>query len=232
MQVAVRKETGPLPVDFRQHGGTMNRILNYSIAGLFFAGMAIGASAQSASDQNVSLGSFARAERVDKKPDTSKHFDNDNMPRTDKLSVVGDANPQQAEDAAAPAPAQPSAQAANQASADEIKKEVTEQQSKVELLSRELTVAQKESQLHTSDMYGDAGNRLRNSASWDKNQTSNQSDIAQKQKDLDEAKEKLTDLQEQARKAGVTENDSKEQSRSDSSETKTADSGDSSDSAK
>lgn len=212
----------------------MNRILSFSIAGLFFAGMAIGASAQSATDQNVSLGTYARTQRAEKQADTSKHFDNDTIPKSDKLSVVGNPSSQDAADSAAPAPAPDAAAQNNQTSADDLKRQIADQQSKVDLLSRELTVAQKESQLHTADMYGDAGNRLRNSASWDKQQSSTQTDIAQKQKDLDEAKQQLSDLQEQARKAGVKESDatSTSNSSSDSSQAKADDSSDSKDSAK
>jgi hypothetical protein len=52
-------------------------------------------------------------------------------------------------------------------------------------------------------MYGDVGSRLRNSAEWDKQDAQYKQQIADKQKALDEAKQKLEDLQEQARKAGA-----------------------------
>jgi len=52
-------------------------------------------------------------------------------------------------------------------------------------------------------MYGDVGNRLRNSADWDKQDAQYKQQIGDKQKALDDAKQKLEDLREEARKAGV-----------------------------
>ena len=52
-------------------------------------------------------------------------------------------------------------------------------------------------------MYADVGNRLRNSAEWDKQDAQYKQQIADKQKALDDAKQKLEDLREAARKAGV-----------------------------
>jgi hypothetical protein len=52
-------------------------------------------------------------------------------------------------------------------------------------------------------MYGDAGNRLRNSADWDKQDAQYKQQIADKQKALDDAKQKQDEMQEDARKAGV-----------------------------
>ena len=52
-------------------------------------------------------------------------------------------------------------------------------------------------------MYADAGNRLRNSAEWDKQDAQYKQQIADKQKALEDAKQKLEDMQEDARKAGV-----------------------------
>jgi hypothetical protein len=52
-------------------------------------------------------------------------------------------------------------------------------------------------------MYADAGNRMRNSAEWDKEDTQYKQQIADKQKALDDAKTKLDDIEESARKAGA-----------------------------
>jgi hypothetical protein len=52
-------------------------------------------------------------------------------------------------------------------------------------------------------MYGDVGNRLRNETNWDKQDAQYKQQIADKQKALDDAKQKLEDMQEEARKAGV-----------------------------
>jgi len=47
-------------------------------------------------------------------------------------------------------------------------------------------------------MYADAGNRLRNAGAWDKEDAQFKQQIADKQKALDQAKQTLDDLQEQA----------------------------------
>lgn len=189
-----------------------------------------GSSGQSSSGQSSSgqsLGDYAR--QVRKEPGTTtkaKVFDNDNLPRQDKLSVVGKvseeapAEPQQ-EEAASPAsgteakPAAgdqsagasggntPSDEAGKQAAWKQWADKLAAQQSQIDLLQRELDVAQKEYQLRAAAMYADAGNRLRNSGDWDKQDAQFKQQIADKQKALDYAKQKLDDLQEEARKAGV-----------------------------
>ena len=72
------------------------------------------------------------------------------------------------------------------------------------MLGRELDVLQREYQIRAAAMYADAGNRMRNSADWDKQDTQYKQQIADKQKALDDAKQKLEDLQEEARKAGAS----------------------------
>jgi multidrug resistance efflux pump len=71
------------------------------------------------------------------------------------------------------------------------------------MLSRELDVLQREYRLRAAAFYADAGNRLRNSGSWDKEDAQYKQQIDQKQKALDNAKQELDDMQEQARKSGV-----------------------------
>jgi len=168
-----------------------------------------------------SLGDYAR--QVRKEPSAmskAKVFDNDNLPREDKLSVVG--KPAEQTEATAPdqaassntagAPATSADGNAAKAAGDQSNKDaankqwtdkIAAQQSAIDLLTRELDVANKEYQLKAAAMYADAGNRLRNSADWDKQDAQYKQTIADKQKALDDAKQKLDDLQEEARKAGV-----------------------------
>jgi predicted nucleic acid-binding Zn-ribbon protein len=47
------------------------------------------------------------------------------------------------------------------------------------------------------------GNRLRNAAQWDKEESSYKQQIADKQKALDDAKQKLEEMKDEATKAGV-----------------------------
>jgi hypothetical protein len=176
------------------------------------------------------LGTYAR--QVRKTPETGnkpKVFDNDNLPKSDHLSIVGKP--------LAPASEQPQTEAktenapattgeasneaktastektpASKAPEDEASKQtawkqwgdkIRSQQQQIDLLSRELDVLQREYQIRAAAMYADAGNRLRNQADWDKQDTQYKQQIADKQKAVDEAKQKLEELQENARKAGA-----------------------------
>ena len=52
-------------------------------------------------------------------------------------------------------------------------------------------------------MYADAGNRLRNAGSWDKEDREYKAQISQKEKAVEEAKSKLESMKEDARRDGV-----------------------------
>ena len=194
----------------------MKRKSNAVVALLLFGliGLAVnGAAAQS-------LGDYARAVRKNK-PDTnstSRHYDNDNLPTNENLSVVGppptgDAKAGQGTAAANSAqPAKPAvdpaaAAAEKQKVADEWKSKLDEQKKKIDSLNHELDLEQREYRLRAVSMYGDAGNRLRNAAQWDKDDAQYKSDVEGKQKALDAARQELDELQEKASKAGVKEQD-------------------------
>jgi hypothetical protein len=220
----------------------MNRIANCGIGlALFLAVAGVPAMGQNqtpsnsqSSSNDSSLGNYARQIRKDPgaaaKP---KVFDNDNLPKDDKLSIVGTARPAgevpseaKPEDAAAPAaktgeaksdskPASDEKGAANATpnpGADQAAKEaawkqwgvkLASQQDQIDLLSRELEVLQREYQIRAAAMYADVGNRLRNSTDWDKQDAQYKQQIADKQKAVEDAKQRLDDMQEEARKAGV-----------------------------
>ena len=178
-----------------------------------------------AGGQTESLGDYARSVRKDEKPASAKKYDNDNLPKSDKISVVGNATESSPEDAnAASTPGNSSAQAkdgttpstpaaqdagkpaegsdAHKAN-DEWKQKISEQQAKVDMLTREVDVTQREYRLRAAAFYADAGNRLRNQGAWDKEDAQYKQDLAKKQKALDDAKKAVDDLKEKARKAGV-----------------------------
>jgi hypothetical protein len=192
-------------------------------------GLATRMQAQSGSNPQASgqsLGDYAR--QVRKEPDGKpkpKVFDNDNLPKQDKLSVVGkpaqlppEAASEEKPSENANAAAQPGNESATQSATpsasntDQAAKEaawkqwgdkIAEQQKQIDLLQRELDVLQREYQVRAAAMYADVGNRLRNSAEWDKQDAQYKQQIADKQKALDDAKQKLDDMREEARKAGV-----------------------------
>jgi hypothetical protein len=222
-------------------------VLSMGLAGLQAAAQDQ-APSNAASGPTDSLGAYARQVKKDGTPKAkAKVFDNDNLPREDKLSIVGPA-PAIAADSAAPdaktsdttasaAPAAIEEKGAASASATaateskaaaEVKvpgsapaktaedeaaekqaawkqwgEKISAQKEQIDLLTRELDVLQREYQIRAAAMYADAGNRMRNSTDWDKQDTQYKQQIADKQKALDDAKQKLDDLQEDARKAGT-----------------------------
>jgi len=194
---------------------------NVRIAAVILAGMmASFASAQSA-PQEQPLGDYARAVRKDKKPATAKQFDNDNLPANEKLSVVGNAGTAGADTSQTPAGGVADTDQSNkgadkpptvqpgespedrQKTYAQWKDKLEAEKSKVDLLARELDVEQREYQLRAAAMYADAGNRMRNSGAWDKEDADYKQKIEQKKKAVDDAKKEMDDMQEDARKAGV-----------------------------
>jgi len=158
-----------------------------------------------------SLGDYARKARKNKAEPTttSRYFDNDNLPTNETLSVVGpqpdSANTGSAQ-GARPAAGNPAAAAAErQKTADEWKQKMDSQKEKINGLSRELDLEQREYRLRAAAMYGDAGSRLRNAAQWDKEDAQYKSDVEGKQKAIEAARQELDEMQEQARKAGIVQ---------------------------
>ena len=174
-----------------------------------------GAQSTSSTPDQSSLGDYAR--KVRKDPATKakpKVFDNDNLPTDDKLSVVGpapttataDASDKSADskDAAAkPAASADDEQAKKRAAWKAWHDKMTAQKDSIDLASRELDVLTREYQLRAAAMYADVGNRLRNATQWDKEEAEYKQKIADKAKAVEEAKQKLEDMKEEARKAGV-----------------------------
>ena len=208
--------------------------MHFSVMAAILAMMSVTAWAQTAAQPSGSLGDYARSVRKQnpgQKAADVKHFDNDNLPQNEKISVVGQSPAVQtadnvngdapkADDAAkSDAAASPAGDAGKSADGDKKDAEaspdskqteyadwqgkIADQKKQIDLASRELDVLQREYQLRAAAMYADAGNRLRNAGAWDKEDTDYKQKIADKQKAVDAAKQKLDDMQEQARKAGV-----------------------------
>jgi hypothetical protein len=168
-----------------------------------------------------SLGDYARAARKKKvePTTTTRHFDNDNLPTNETLSVVGPpppANANAGQGIGSPSSTQatkanavdPAATAAERKqAADEWTKKLDQQKQKIDSLNHELDLEQREFRLRAAAYYGDAGTRLRNSAQFDKDDAQYKSDVDGKQKALDAARQELDEMQEQARKAGIVQKD-------------------------
>lgn len=172
------------------------------------------------------IADVARASRKSKTQQgaTTKYFDNDNLPRDQKLSVVG---PQPSTDATSSASsasaepnkeAQPAKEAANAGAAeskapaaaakspadekpagDAMKTKIEALKQKIDTIGKELDLTEREYRLRAVQMYSDAGNRLRNAEQWDKDDAQYKKEIADKQAALDAAKQELGQMEEQER---------------------------------
>src|ERR1039458_5779021 len=98
-----------------------------------------------------SLGDYARAARKNKPEPTaaSRHYDNDNLPTGEDLSVVGpppssDANAGNANSTQATKAAAARGAAERQQAADEWRKKLDQQQQKIDSLNHELDLDQRE----------------------------------------------------------------------------------------
>lgn len=161
-----------------------------------------GAPAQSVAD----AAKAARKNKTETAP-ASRHFDNDNLPTTDGLSVVG---PAPAADAKATNDVKDSsdssATADKQKAADQLQEKLAKQKAKVDGLNHDVDLDQRELRLRAAAMYADPTIRTRN-LNWDKEDAQYRSDLEAKQKALDDARQQLDEMQDQAHKAGVTPRD-------------------------
>jgi hypothetical protein len=209
----------------------MEHVMKRLLFFVMLMGIAIAAVDAVAQTQSPSLGDYARAVKKTK-PESrkaSKTYDNDNLPNNSKLSVVGAApteaaadkdNKGQDQDSTATKDADHKDDASKtaenssevkpgQSSEDrkkavaDWKQKIDDQKGKVDLLSRELDVLQRERQIKQADFYSSTARAVQNSRGFDEEDAKYKQQIADKQKTLDDAKGKLSELQEQARKEGV-----------------------------
>jgi hypothetical protein len=186
-----------------------------ALSTLLLSSLAAAQSTSSTPEQS-SLGDYARKVRKDPGAPKAKPkvFDNDNLPTDDKISVVGQpVTTASATPAASDKPADSKDAAAKPSADDEKAKKqaawkvwqdkMTAQKDSIDLAGRELDVLTREYQLRAAAMYADVGNRMRNATQWDKEEAEYKQKIADKAKAVEEAKQKLDDMKEQARKAGV-----------------------------
>lgn len=175
----------------------MKRIL-YVMAGLVLVCGTI-ASAQS-------LGDVARQQRQEKRPSSKKVVTNDEIPMVETPAATpaaADAEKTAKGEHADKAEAGAAKPEDKVKQADALKAKAEEQKKNIAQLERELDVAQREYRLKVAVYYADVGNNLRDSKKWAEEDRKQREEIENKQKSLNDAKQKLSDLQEQARKAGV-----------------------------
>ncbi len=207
----------------------MNRVFRFSLTAFLFVSVAAGVALAQTSQE--SLGDYARAIKKSKgsptTPDQKKMYDNDNLPTTSSISVVGSTPAAPASDAAAseqPKDADAPAKASGDSKKDEKKdpeikagqsaterKEALDswkqrldaQSGKVNGLSHELELLQREYRVKSSEFYANTAYRAQNPTGFAKDDADYKQKIADKQKELDDAKAKLSEMQDDARKDGA-----------------------------
>jgi hypothetical protein len=102
-------------------------------------------------------------------------------------------------EAQAPASEAKAPAAENKAGKVDWNKKIQEQKAKIDTLTKDLDLTEREYRLRAVAMYSDAGNRLRNATQWDKEDAQYKKEIADKQQALDGAKQDLNNMEEQAR---------------------------------
>ena len=163
--------------------------------------------------QQPPVADMARASRSHH-PKPAKVYDNDNLPTTAPITVLGEvrepeaAAPAKPEDAANPAAPKGAAPKADEAEAakrlqEQWHSKLADQKKEIGTLQRELDILQREYRLRVAAVYSDAGNSLRDSKKWAEDDRQYHQQIDDKAKQYDVAKQKLDDLREQARKAGM-----------------------------
>ncbi|HET6934835.1 MAG TPA: hypothetical protein VFI72_08350 [Candidatus Angelobacter sp.] len=154
-----------------------------------------------------SLGEIARKNRSQKKATSTVKLDDDNMPR----KAVPDQSPETPKDTAATPEDKDKAKkeaAESKQQNDQLQQKLKDQKAEISRLQRELDIAQREQRLRAAAFYADAGTQLRDQTKFAEDSRKQQEEIDTKKKALDEAQQKLTDMQEQARKSGVKTPDS------------------------
>jgi hypothetical protein len=136
----------------------------------------------------------------------SKAADQDAKPDPDKPKNPDDAAKQEAPAAEKKPEAKlkPGQSAEDRQKAlDAVKEKLAGQKDKISLLSRELDVLQREHQLKAAEFYANTARRTQNPNGFQDEDAKYKQQIADKQKQLDEAKGKLSGMEDEAHKAGA-----------------------------
>lgn len=184
----------------------MNRVVAWIAVALLMGSVAY----------SQSLGDVARQNRQAKQTSTKKAahvYTNDEIPsvpvirEAPKSATAADGAPANQKPADAQSPASENkGEAAKAAPAPDAKDlsalraQVQEQRKAVELLERELNVAQREHQIQTAVFYTDAGSRLRDPKDWAEKQKKFEEEMTAKSKALEDAKQKLQNMEDEARR--------------------------------
>lgn len=158
-----------------------------------------------------SLGDYARQQRAKKPPTTEgvKEYTNDNLPTSGgALSTVG-ASATPASDSASTSASAAKSKADTASQKDmgkletEWKAKFAKQKGEIATLQREMDVSTRENKLRASAHYGNAAERLQHSKQFAEDDLKYQAELKEKQQALADAQQKLEDMKEELRKAGL-----------------------------
>jgi hypothetical protein len=177
---------------------------------LFLALMSMFAAAAVAQQ---SLGDVARTNRAKKHAAANTNLDDDNFARSTAPATEAAAKEDAAskdasktEEKSADSKESPAKEAKKDTTAaqnEKLKGQIEAQKKEIATLQRELDIAERETRLRAAAYYADAGVMLRDQAKYAEDSRKAQAEIDNKKQALSAAQEKLGDLQEQARKAGL-----------------------------
>jgi hypothetical protein len=188
----------------------------FNLGILILTGLLTGAAAA----QTDSLADAARKHKEQQagKPAAAKVYTNDNLPATETISTVGEAP------AEAAAPASPDgAQASTDASAatpkdgakpaeegkgrqktwEDWRDKIQKQKAAAEQMQKDNDEVERQYKLTTGNYYNSAQQRLYDGAAMAKEDAAYKDQMEQKKNAMEAAKQKIEDLQEEARRAGV-----------------------------
>jgi predicted RNase H-like nuclease (RuvC/YqgF family) len=187
----------------------------FNIGLLILTGLLAGVAAA----QSDSLADAARKHKQQQsgKPVAAKVYTNDNLPATETISTVG--TPASDAAAAAPTDGQATADGSTPATKDGAKPaddtktrqktwedwrdKIQKQKAFVEQMQKENEEIDRQYKLTSGNYYNSAQQRLYDGAAMAKEDAAYKQQLEQKKKAIDDAKQKIDDLQEEARRAGV-----------------------------
>lgn len=171
-----------------------------------------------AAAQSDSLADAARKHREQQagKTPAAKVYTNDNLPSTETISTVGapvadnasaaptDGQSAPADSTAAKIAAKPEDDSkARQKTWEQWRDKIQKQKAAVDQLQKENEEIERQYKLTTGNYYNSAQQRLYDGAAMAKEDSAYKTQMEQKKKAVEDAKQKIDDLQEEARRAGV-----------------------------
>src|SRR4051794_7405768 len=192
-------------------GALMRRTL---IVGLSVALLGAAAFGQSSGAER-SLGDVARQQRADKKAAPKRVITNEDLPSSSTGVTVAPSSPADTAESAKNAtskskePKKPAdvahAEAPSKTPVDaDYRAQIQKQRVEIAKLEKEVADLQHKQQVQSTNAYMDAGARLRDPKAWTDQRDKLDKDIATRQQKLQDARVKLDDLFEQARKLGIS----------------------------